>query len=143
MKKLLILGLFSCFAGKTLAGEAFIPYWSKWPSETTCLSVSNISNNDVNIKVTLYKQDGSKYLGSIEFAENISSLDQDTLLAANGTAYFCLARSSGGSFGYGKISTTEVNEENGNSFVIAHSRQVLVSGGYHSSGVPINNGMPF
>ena len=141
MKKLIAAVVLYAFANPILAGEAVIPFWSKWPSETTCLSVSNISNSDVNFKVTLFDQSGSKYLGAIEFANNISALDQESTLPAKETAYFCLKTSSGGSYGFGQIVTSEVEGSVGKSFVLAHSRQVLSTN--HSSAVLINNGLPF
>lgn len=144
MTKILLGGIFSLLGSQALAGEAVIPWWSLFPSENPCISVSNISNNEVKFKVTLYNKDGSKYLGALDFPNNIVALDQDTILAARETAYFCLKRfSNSGSFGHGLIETSEVEDSNGKSFVVAHSRQILRSGGFHSSVVPINNGQPF
>jgi len=143
MKKYIAAGFFSVLTFGAYAGEAIIPYWHMYSTETPCISISNVSNKAVNFKVTLYNQDSSKYTGDLQFAKNIAMLDQDTLLPARGTAKFCLQKTASEFFGHGVIKTSEIDEAGGKSFVIAHSRQVHVAGGYHSSAVPINGGLPF
>lgn len=143
MKKYVTASILSVLGFAASAGEAIIPYWALTASETLCMSVSNISNNEVQVNVRLYNQDGSLYSGALEFASNISSLNQDTLLPARSSADFCLKKVSGDRFGHGIIETAEVAADNGKSFVVAHGRQVYVSGGFHSAAVPINNGLPF
>lgn len=143
MKKFITAAVLSLLGFGVSAGEAILPYWALTASETSCLSISNISNTDINIKVTLYNLDGTEYAGAIDFGSNISSLGQDTLLASKKSADFCLRKVSGDRFGYGVIKTTEVAGATGKSFVVAHARQVYVAGGFHSAAVPINSGLPF
>ena len=138
---LLCLLLSSLFCSMLQAGngKATMNYWlsNSSTSETSHIFLSNITENDINVTITVYSYDGSVVTSGLSYT-NMTS----TVLAAGKTGYLSMATSSL-DWGYAVI---EWENQSGNDDVVAlvcnglYARQ---SGGHSRHLVPINDGMPF
>lgn len=140
------------------SGSAVLPayYFNGVDSTTyswTGIRISNITSSPINVKVTLYKQDGSlfspitDYIATINvqnFISNLSDASCTFTLNGNATGIISIRKSpSPETFGYGKI---EWNQDSNSIYgLIAFSSFAQFVNGQITSrySVEINSGKPF
>jgi len=125
MKKTILLVVLSVIANVAVAkqcsiegesaGSGLIPGWQahhRSSSLQTFVTLSNITNSDIRVTVTLFTQDGSSYLEStdagtqlqgsnVNIAELISS--NGTLVPANQSVTISILSAGIERFGYGRV----------------------------------------
>ena len=153
--------LLSLFAGVAIvsanSGSAIIPYFH---AETatginyTKIYISNITNNPINVKVTLFSKDGFvfKNVGSLitgtnmeGFNSNLSDASFSYTLDSNKSSMFMFNHTSR-EFGYGLIEWTQDSDSVYG--LVAMGKEIQnprsdYSGDPVFSNYPINNGLPF
>ena len=137
-------------------GKAVIPYYSQYPELLTWISVSNITDNPIDVTVTLYKTDGTIFTddnnidtGLItgihlqNYSDQVTDATLTFTLNAHSTGWFKIMYSPTDNNGYGIIKWSQNSNE-------LHG--VVANGGYYehlSNGeisrqaLTINGGLPF
>lgn len=140
MKRKLLTAIFllTSFTAIAGSGKAIMPSWgSSGTSNQAYIYISNISENVVNVTVTFYGKDGTKFSPS-----SYTGFSSGNQLLAKTSGYVSLSLSS---FNYG-FATIEWVNANGDDTValVAHGHRVAgVSGGKSILAIPINDGRPF
>ncbi len=140
MKRQLLTAIFllTSFTATAGSGKAIMPSWaSSGTSNQAYIYISNISESVVNVTVTFYGEDGTKYSPS-----STTGFSSGNQLSAKSSGYVSLNLSS---FNYG-FATIEWENSTGDDAValVAHGHRVAgVSGGKSILAVPINDGRPF
>ena len=144
MKKLILSTLLplcslSAYAG---SGKAIVPYWDiATNNQQTNLYITNITEHDLDIKITFYSQDGNEYTGStIHYKNFINS--NSTISARNGAFIHVNSPASGSPYTYGHavIEWSNQADENDTVGLVAHGWKHSNNG--HSA-IPVDNGQPF
>lgn len=145
MKKNIAAMLFALPFGIS-AGQAVIPQVIFNANGTFCTSVSNISLQDINVKIELFKGDGTAYVGPISTIGPVTpSIINDIFsLPASKTSTICVKNASPSDIGYGviKTSTSEGNDLS-TGHVIAHAYYHQTVNVVWVRDININGGMPF
>lgn len=121
---LITSGASSVFATSSAYGKGYISYWrDNKSSVTTGYSISNITDTPINVKVTLYKDDGTVFVddgsstsGSItnqgtgsNYNDQLSDATVSFTLDAHCSAYIVIHNLSETNSGYGTIEWTQDN----------------------------------
>lgn len=145
---ILTLALMTIAPSAVLAGsgKAIMPHWYAYNRQSannvqnSYIWLSNISQNDLIVKVTVYKSDGTKYTNGVTYNEFYNN----TEIKAGRSAYVKIGavKSDQSHHGYAVI---EWENHTGEDNVVG-----LIGWGnweqnslYKSFSIPINNGMPF
>jgi hypothetical protein len=156
----LLVGLFAtnftAQASSYSTGKAVIPAYLTSSSAKTVFSVSNITDEQISVTVTLYEKDGtiitddnSSSAGRITGSNLLNYDDQNTdstltfTLDAHCTGYFSTNYTSSVKFGYGVIQW----QQDSNALlglVVVGAENIYVDTDADSRYlVPVNNGLPF
>jgi len=141
---LFVLAIFASFCLDASSGKAYVPFWKSSDSGHSIyhLSISNISEQPVDVVVTLFNFRGAKLLSSVYragFSDEVGIAQiglNDFKLAANQTQVIHLSGLE--TYGYGLIEW-EI-EGTQSEVLLANSWIQGVSG---ISSLSINNGNPF
>jgi len=131
------------------SGSAFIPnYYCSQLGEITCIFISNITNSDISVKVTLFKNDGTILTGYTSclgffnnFKNNLTDCSASFTLGPNKSGYLIIGIPVA-SNGYGIIQWNQ--NSNNVKGLVAHGQYFFDSNGIRERySIPINAGLPF
>ena len=126
------------FAG---SGKAIIPMWHAVANgkHFTDVRLSNITSNNIEVKVTFYNTDGTKVTSGITYWDFING---NTQLSPNSSGRL---RIDTAGYGYATIEWNNVGETDDDVVaIIAHGERFLIqSGGIGVTSLPVNQGLPF
>lgn len=126
------------FAG---SGKAILPHWgSNTTSQATFVHLSNITDNNVSVKITIYDKDGTVLAPSTY--TNFSNGDSE--IAAKSSAYISI-RSSSWDYGFALIEWENLADHDNAIALVGHAYRVdhNTSTARSNSAIPLNNGLPF
>ena len=141
--KALIVSCFFFFTNTAIAGsgKAIIPMWHGVSGSNyfTDVRLSNITNNNIEVKVTFYNTNGTKVTSGITYWDFANG---NTELAANSSGRMRIAASG---YGYATIEWNNIGENDDDLVaLVAHAERMLIqSGGIGVSSLPVNQGLPF
>lgn len=161
MKKLLIcLVAMVCLLGVVgvtygASGKAIIPTYSiayGQATNTTLFRISNITNELIDVKITLYNPDGSLLSGNgyvaetgnlINYNENLTDATMSFSLNPNATGYIVLRKSTSNNiYGYGTIEWVQ-DSKVVNGLIVYGFNALTGSENQSRSLIPVNNCLPF
>lgn len=142
MKKTVLSCLLAALSFQVSAGSAYISKFTHTSSGSWCVTVSNISNIDVSVKVKAFESTGALYNGPSSNNGIVSQFNTPFTLEPNQTTLLCASNVSGSSqHGYAVVSGTPADgSESSHSFLVASA--YWVSGNF-AMNIPVNAGLPF
>ncbi len=147
--KILLISCFMLIAAQSFAfagsGKAIVPHWYVNNVGTNFQSshffISNISNNDLIVKVTVYNKNGEIHTTGISY---FNFQNADTEIGAGKTAYFQIYGIAGNqdTYGYAVIEWKNKDNEDNTVGLVAWAdwQQNTEKRGFS---IPVNNGIPF
>ncbi len=144
MKKL--IALFMLLGTATLSfagsGKAIVPFWNAGTTiyHQTDIYITNISNNDVEVTVTIYKKDGTELTSGVTY-NNFSA--SDTKILARNSGYVRINPTTSG-FGFAIIEWNNTGSDDNTVALTAYAMFLKFNATVEGvSAVPINQGLPF
>ena len=140
MKKLLtFLTLLSIsLAANAGSGKAMMPVWgASGSSSQAYIYISNISDNVVEVTVTFYGKDGTKYNPT-----TFSNFTSGSQLAGKTSGYVSINQYPF-NHGFATVEWENVSGDDAVALLAFGHRVAGVSGGRSIISIPINNGLPF
>ncbi|MCW8931537.1 MAG: hypothetical protein OQL19_15020 [Gammaproteobacteria bacterium] len=127
------------FAG---SGKAINPHWSGdiSTSASTIIYVSNITDNNINLTITFYGDDGTV----VPITSYTNIINGNTQLAPNSTGEVQIKPSTRKT-GYAVIEWENESTDDNVVALVAHALRISVNTSSRRADItiPINNGMPF
>lgn len=137
-----IAGMFFSLAAFAGSGKAIVPHWHSSLSDglRNRIHVSNITDNTLNVTITLYNKNGSVYNSGLTYTNFITS---NTQLAANSSGYLQMYGST--DYGYAVIEWSNTGTDDDVLGLVAYSSKTVVNGPEWRAdvGIPVNNGLAF
>ncbi len=149
--KILLISCLMLIAAQSLAfagsGKAIVPHWYVYNDgntniQTSNIFISNISKNDLIVKITLYNKDSTVYAANIDYHD---FQNNNTEIGAGKSVNYKINANSIGTedaYGYAVIEWSNKNDDNDTIGLVAWA-DWTTRGENKGYAVTVNNGMPF
>ncbi|NDV21568.1 hypothetical protein [Desulfovibrio sp. JC022] len=140
-----IIATLSCSAAFAGSGKAIVPHWlavnyGKSNAQSSNIFITNITQHDLVVKVTVYNRDSTIFLSGIEY-KNFQN--NNTEIGAGKTVNLKINGTGTTESDYGYAVIEWVNKEYDDDVVGLVSWANWRESSNRGYSVPVNNGMPF
>ncbi len=141
LQLIVLLLLPACFATAG-TGKAIVPFWNAGTTiyHQTDIYITNISNNDVEVTVTIYKKDGTALTSGVTYVNFSAS---DTKILARNSGYVRINPTTSG-FGFAIIEWNNTGSDDNTVALTAYAMFLKFNATVEGvAAIPINQGLPF